>query len=761
MSDNYSIDLPAGIELNQYRIIKTLGHGGFSITYLALDTKRNCQVVIKEHLPTLCAHRDVSTGHVYPHNLNKEQDTFQKSLKAFQREAKILLEIRHPHIVHVRETFDALGTSYYVMDDSGTVLTQAAPPTEEMTEEWLKPILLTLLDTLRYLHKKNILHRDIKPSNILLSPHSEPIFIDFGTARNLKDNRTFTTIGSTGYTPVEQISASLPHGPWTDLYALGATCYRLITGEGPPDCILRLANGKDPYRKLSARVTLYKRYSREFLHTIDKALLMDAKQRWQHADEWIKELQRKKSSMPDTVTSHHVTKRKSPWKKVFYITLISGGLLAWGLFGGSFHPVTFVHQCSLLTQGITPKKYYRQLINAIETNQTEKLQQLLDAGADIHEREHKNEFPLLLCAQKGHVESLQILLNNGADCQQKNQEGMTALHFAANAECVKTLLQAGSDLHALSNDHCNALHVVSGVGFADSIPALIEAGIDVNSTGYNKFTPLFFAANAECVQALLKAGAKIDIKGVNKCTPLHLIRTGDAAQALIDAGAHVEATTSEGYTPLHIAVDAGHDSVMNALLKAKANVHAVNKQGYTPLHVTNSIQAVQSLLAAGADLHARDQQNNTVLHTTAQKGYNKAILPLIDAGLHVDTTGYKNRTPLHGSPCRSALELLKAGATVDAVDDDGATPLSLAAASNNTELIKILLDAKANIEARNNQGNTPLLIAAEQGHLNAVKLLLEKGANPIAINNNGISPISITPNTEILNLLRKVSQKAL
>ena len=107
--------LPAGVELGQYRILSTLGQGGFGITYLAEVISTGEQVVIKENLPSFCALRDRSTLQVSAINPNDESLEHHRYLKRFVDEARLLAQLNHPNIVKVLGAFEALGTAYYVM----------------------------------------------------------------------------------------------------------------------------------------------------------------------------------------------------------------------------------------------------------------------------------------------------------------------------------------------------------------------------------------------------------------------------------------------------------------------------------------------------------------------------------------------------------------------------------------------------------------------------------------------------------------------
>lgn len=258
------------------------------MTYLATEQLSGRQVVIKESFPFECTQRNTRNLLVGPAGAERKE-LFEWALKRFVDEARVLIQLNHPSIVPVLNVFESMGTAYYVMPlVRGAVLDKSAPVPGKIDESWLKPVLLKVLQALEYLHGKEILHRDIKPSNIMLREDGSPVLIDFGTARSSDATHTLTRVGTSGYSPAEQFMSHGKNGPWTDLYSLGATCYRLITGREPQDAVERLAEDELPL--LAENADLQKRFSCKFLSAIDKSLRMPRRDRWQSAREWLAEL---------------------------------------------------------------------------------------------------------------------------------------------------------------------------------------------------------------------------------------------------------------------------------------------------------------------------------------------------------------------------------------------------------------------------------------------------------------------------------------
>lgn len=286
-------ELPIGYVLGEFTISSVLGAGGFGITYLADDTSLGRQVVIKENLPVQVAYRDPREMTVRSRQSGDNEDVFEWSIKSFIQEARTLASLDHPNIVKIIRTFAANGTAYFVMPFvSGKPLDSICKKSfnggEPLKPEFIFSILKTLLKALKYLHSTSLLHRDIKPGNIMITTNNEPLLIDFGSARDISTSKTLTVIESAGYTPFEQMLSNGNMGPWSDLYSLGATFYKILTGITPPKCADRVR--VDPIIKLSSYTELCQHYPLAFLTSIDKAMASFEDDRYQSSQEWLDDL---------------------------------------------------------------------------------------------------------------------------------------------------------------------------------------------------------------------------------------------------------------------------------------------------------------------------------------------------------------------------------------------------------------------------------------------------------------------------------------
>ncbi|MEJ7807352.1 MAG: serine/threonine-protein kinase, partial [Telluria sp.] len=264
--------LAPGSHLFEYRIDAVLGQGGFGVTYLATDVHLNAKVAIKEYLPGELAQRSGDKS-VSP-RWSEDSALYQGGLDKFLVEARTLATFRHPNIVRVARFFEANRTAYMVLEyERGQSLKQWWPACKACSENELLSLLQPLLDGLAVVHQAGFLHRDIKPDNIYRrKDDGSLVLLDFGAARLAHcQSGALADVVTPGYAPPEQY-AGAAQGPWTDMYALGATLYWMVSGGKPPAAPHRASGTAS---MVSAQQAGHGRYSDAFLRAIDWALELD------------------------------------------------------------------------------------------------------------------------------------------------------------------------------------------------------------------------------------------------------------------------------------------------------------------------------------------------------------------------------------------------------------------------------------------------------------------------------------------------------
>ena len=230
---------------DKYRIERVLGQGGFGITYLAENTMLDGKMAIKEFFFKEYCDREESTGYVtIPTSGNREM--VDRFMQKFIKEARTIFRLNHPNIVGIHDIFKENGTAYYVMDyiegeSLGDMVNRRGAIPEAEAVSYIKEVA----GALAYIHSKSINHLDIKPGNVMLRHEDHRLLlIDFGVSKQYDaetfEGTTTTPVGiSHGYSPTEQYRRNgvQSFSPQSDVYALAATLYKLLTGVTPPEAI--------------------------------------------------------------------------------------------------------------------------------------------------------------------------------------------------------------------------------------------------------------------------------------------------------------------------------------------------------------------------------------------------------------------------------------------------------------------------------------------------------------------------------------------
>lgn len=783
MAREYPHALPAGYRFEEFEIVRVLGQGGFAITYLAKDNYRDQEVALKEYFPAVHA---VRTGGTRVGAARGSRETFDWGYRRFLDEARTQAKFRHPNILTLHRYFRANGTAYIAMDYiKGRSLSDLLASRGSLPlDEW-RPWMDRLLDALEHVHGHDYLHRDITPRNILIrEADGQPVLIDFGAARVATGVHTRTVVLAEAYAPLEQHSARAKQGPFTDIYAMAAVSYDVLTGEPPPNAPDRAIT--DECVPLADRLTDVSEQWRAWLAAADRALALMPEDRPPTAAAWRKELNEAAAKM---------------W--------LQGEAAATRDTEG----LTALHRAAA-----------GEPLPAV-------VALLLDNGADSGARSEAGEIPLHCAARRSpHADVLTLLLDRGADVNARDADGNTPLHAAArhnrNPEPTRVLLDRGGKANASNHACATPLHVAAGEDALEVAELLIGNGAWIDTRDQTGLTPLHHAAAHDSLRAsrlLLDNGAHVTAltpidgrwhigrrrwveehktrrwfhyfsraisEGLDtavpvfrydrdlalwhlndnradsdwaEATPLHSaaeVNARSAAQLLLDHGFDPTAKDLMGATPLHLAAQRNAVDTAELLLDSGADVRAEDAVGRTPLHFAawgNSAQVATLLLRHGAALQRSEQARSSwrdwdetirardvvalllrrVLGSTiggsrandqlSENGWAD-LRPVAEMLLHA------GNTPLHWAAFGDSREvaelLLDEGADVRGGKSEGPTPLDLAALGNATGTVRLLVEHGAEVSGREDCPATPLHWAALGNACETLELLIDRGADP-------------------------------
>lgn len=231
----------------KYIIGKVIGEGGFGITYIGWDEKLELPIAIKEFFPPKIASRDTTTGNntIYVFD-GAEEKSFEDGMRRSVKEARSMSKLEaYEGIVSIRDFFNENKTAYIIMEYvDGDTLKKYLEQNGKMSPEDVLKVMKPIMKALEQMHRTGLIHRDVSPDNIMIRRDGQVKLIDFGSARVAQedDEKSLTIMLKRGFSPEEQYRSKGHQGAWTDIYALCATMYYMLTGKIPPEAMERLAN---------------------------------------------------------------------------------------------------------------------------------------------------------------------------------------------------------------------------------------------------------------------------------------------------------------------------------------------------------------------------------------------------------------------------------------------------------------------------------------------------------------------------------------
>lgn len=275
---------------NRYLVGRVLGKGGFGVTYIAKDIISNNICAIKEYMPSEYSTRSGGTQNIIPFSDDKARFVFTHGRDKFVEEAKTLLKLRNnPIVVDILDYFTQNNTAYLVMEylDGQDLRKMARSNGGKLEAEFVKMVFVTIASSLMEIHRMNILHRDLSPENIIVTSNGRIKLIDFGAARNFvsTQNKGMSILLKPGFAPPEQYNAKGTQGPWSDVYALCATFYTLVSGKPLVDALFRYRGEPQPsLTSLGCPVT------KKTSDVIERGMELDFKRRYKDFKELLDDI---------------------------------------------------------------------------------------------------------------------------------------------------------------------------------------------------------------------------------------------------------------------------------------------------------------------------------------------------------------------------------------------------------------------------------------------------------------------------------------
>ena len=472
---------PGSLLSNRYLIGKVLGFGGFGVTYLAWDHVLQQRVAIKEYLPSEFATRAAGKTEVTVFSANKAQQ-FADGMRKFVEEAKRLAKFQNESgIVRIYDSFEANNTAYIVMEFlDGETLDDYLKRVGKVSVEQAIDMLSPVIKSLEAVHKAGVIHRDIAPDNIFLTHDGKVKLIDFGAARyaTTSHSRSLTVIIKPGYSPEEQYRSRGEQGPHTDVYALAAVLYRMITGETPPDALERRAYLENKKKDTLIPPSKYCKVSKNQENAILNALNIYAESRTSTAEDFLNDLTSTAQIRRVKGTIKVLDLMKWPlWAKITVptlgitaitaLTLLVTGVVEFGgnplqvftLGGNSVRVPNVVNssigvaQEKLDESSLTPVISGREISETVPANMV--LRQGVDAGSVV---EKGTEVDLYISAAP------EIEVEPGL---------MPDLSYYTEAEAQSALDNLGAETHVeyeYSNDVAEGLVIRSSIGYGEPLP---------------------------------------------------------------------------------------------------------------------------------------------------------------------------------------------------------------------------------------------------------------------------------------------------
>jgi ankyrin repeat protein len=422
-------------------------------------------------------------------------------------------------------------------------------------------------------------------------------------------------------------------------------------------------------------------------------------------------------------------------------------------------------------------KLDESLLKATADGAIDPIKMLLSNGANVNAKDKFGWTPLHFATAQGSEELAKFLITAGGNINAKDTAGDTPLHQAADLgkdTLVRLFATNGADVNIKRKDGSTPLHVAAAKGRRISAEVLIAESADVEAKDSEGQTPLNAAVRfgqRDVIELLISKGADINTKNNNGETLLHISAANgdkDAVDLLVRKGVDVNAKDRWGWTPLQRAARNGNTEIVKLLISKGADVQAKDRDGTATLSMAamaGNTDIAELLIMGGADINTKDRWEWTPLHYACWRDHRDTVEFLLSKGADINSKEEEGKTPIavaKSEGCNEIVELLRArgateslhdaviiedandlkrliasGADVNAMDENGQTPLHVAASRGSKKMVELLIEKGARTEAKNISGQTALYDAVELRKVEIVKLLLALGADSRTIMTSG------------------------
>ena len=642
--------------------------------------------------------------------------------REFFKKIKILFTLNHPNIANIYDIFEENNKRYIVteylegeklkdyLDHNGGKLS----PDE--TERIIKKIAYTL----SYIHAKGIIYGNVNPENIFLRGEGEPVLVNF----NLFPEHT----PQNGFLPLEVYDSKVPNGPYTDIYSLGVLFFYLLTGKRPD---LKHQDGQEAGFRIPDWI------KDKHKEVILKAISLNISDRFASVEEFLKTLEDDRKELEVKESAKEVSKERLEIKEP--------------------EEKEATNQEEAISKDLS-----RDLLNAVQNNDPERVRYLLENGANVNVRDRNDYTPLHIAVKNNALKIVQLLLQYGADVNAAPKwfYRKTPLHIAVrnrNYELVELLIKHGADINAREGGKYDytPLHIAIKKCDCRMVEILLKCNADANAKTKDGYLPIELAyRHCEKVVPLLRRSDVSD--GIERA----IDRKEEKEEVLVGTSLEIRRFKLKkllfvaGVLSFLLIVFIGWSfwrdlanekfsfkkEIMYTHLKSLKRdviekVQDSKKQIVSRIKPNNKKSNKKKMLDIKTikDINFRDENGRTYLHLAAFQGKINLVKELLQRGMAVNVTDKNGRTPLHlaamaGRP-KTAELLVRRGANIEARDKNAYTPLHLAAEYGHPLTVRILLKWGANIEAKTKDRCTPLHLAAKNGMVKTIQILLAQRAN--------------------------------